>query len=70
MNIFELEAYFHGIDLPRTIKLNKATTITDVKSSVETNIDRAKRWKGDPDRNPSLWFLQSLHQVLEKEGDS
>lgn len=67
MKISELEAYFHGIDLPRTIKLNKATTITDVKTSVEVNIDRAKNWMGHPERNPSLWFLQKLHEVLENQ---
>lgn len=69
MTISELEAYFHGIDLPATIKLNEATTIENMDTFLETTLMRAKSWQGAPDRNPSLWHLQKLHDVLESEED-
>ncbi len=67
MTISELEAYFHGIDLPKTIKVDEATTITDMNTFLSTSIMRAKNWMGEPDRNPSLWQLKRLHEVLENQ---
>jgi hypothetical protein len=67
MTIQELEDYFHGIDLPKTAMLNKATKINDVAEFLKTNFMRAKGWKGDPDRNSSLRHLQMLHDVLENQ---
>lgn len=67
MTLSELEVYFHGIDLPETIMLNQATTVNNVAEFVKTALMRAKGWKGDQDRNPSLWHLQRLHEVLENQ---
>lgn len=67
MTISELEAYFHGIDLPKTIKLDAATTINNMDTFLTTNIMRAKNWMGEPERNPSLWLLRRLREVLERE---
>lgn len=65
MTIPELEDYFHGIDLPSTIKLNVATTITNMDVFLETTFMRAKAWQGAPEKNPSIWHLKKLHDILE-----
>lgn len=67
MTLEELENYFHGIDLPKTAMLNKATKINDVPEFVKTTLMKAKGWRGDPNRNPSHWHLQMLHDVLENQ---
>lgn len=69
MTITELEEYFHGIDLPRTVKLNEATTILNVDNFLETTFLRARGWKGASEKNPSIWHLIKLHDILEY-GDS
>lgn len=67
MTLTELEDYFHGIDIPQTIQMDAATHIFDVPDYVNTTIMRAKLWKGTVDRNPSIWHLQKLHDMLEAE---
>lgn len=66
MTISELEAYFHGVDLPQTIKINEATTILNMDNYLETTLLRAKGWKGVPGKNPSHIHLLKLHDLLEE----
>ena len=42
MTIEELEAYFEGIDLPESVKLNEATVIVDLPKFIKSHIITVK----------------------------
>ncbi|MBG6234694.1 hypothetical protein IWX76_001249 [Pedobacter sp. CAN_A7] len=42
MTIEELEAYFEGIDLPESVKLNEATIIVDLPKFIKSHIITVK----------------------------
>lgn len=60
--INELEAKL--IDLPKQVKLNDHTTITDVKVFVETHLKIVKNYNGNKTYQPYLDRLVELRKVI------
>ena len=67
MSIQELEQYLSNNELPSQIKLNKATTINNTATFIDTNLSRLKLWKGDINKHPSYWHLMELVKVIQSD---
>jgi hypothetical protein len=67
-DIFELENYFKGIDLPiHPIKLNLCSTITDCTLFIESHITTLKANNGKPYFLPYLHRLKVLKSILTNQ---
>jgi hypothetical protein len=62
--INSLEAFFKGIDLPESIKLNAWTTLINVQSFLDSHFAVVKANADNPTFLPYLCRLQELKKIL------
>jgi hypothetical protein len=64
-DISGLEAFFAGVDVPQSIRLNACSFIEDVPSFIINHIDFVKENDGNSTFYPYLERLQTLRNLLQ-----
>ena len=66
MNLLQLEEYFKSIELPKEIRLNRWTYVTDVPKFVYSNISYLKAHSGNMRFMPYYNQLIELKKILDE----
>lgn len=66
MNIDELEAYFKSKELPQTLKINRAITITNVPRYIESHLAIIRNYQDKQTFKGFYNRLIELKEILEQ----